>query len=256
MKRRDLIRYGGASVLAAITTTSGYKTSIAQSNSSVSVQWLGHTCFLFRGSGLRILVNPFTTIGCTAGYRLPRVTADLVLISSQLLDEGFVEGLPGNPQILFEPGDYQFRGLQIQGVSMANDRFGGRRFGTNIAWTWNQGGVQILHLGGTAAPIEIEQRILLKVPDLALIPVGGGVKAYNPTEAKQAIEVLNPKIVIPTHYLTAAADLDACDLKPVDEFLRVTRDTPVNRINSDRIVLNRFNLPQQGPVIKVLSYRF
>nr|MDJ0728164.1 MBL fold metallo-hydrolase [Prochloraceae cyanobacterium] len=67
MKRRHLIRYGGASLLAAIATTSGYKRSIAQGNSSVSLQWLGHTCFLFTGGGLRVLVNPFSTIGCTAG---------------------------------------------------------------------------------------------------------------------------------------------------------------------------------------------
>ncbi|MGF1487908.1 MAG: MBL fold metallo-hydrolase [Prochloraceae cyanobacterium] len=256
MKRRDSLRYLGAGLLTAIATVSQNRRSIAQSNSSVSIQWLGHMCFLFTGGGLRILVNPFSKIGCTAGYRLPRVRADLVLISSQLLDEGSVEGLPGNPQILFEPGDYEFRGLKIQGVGIAHDRFGGRRFGTNVAWTWNQGGVKLLHLGGAAAPIEIEQKILLGVPDLALIPVGGGIKAYNPTEAKQAIEALDPKIVIPTQYLTAAADRDACDIEPVERFLEVVPSAPANRIFSDRIVVSRFNLPQQGPVIKILSYKF
>ncbi len=256
MKRRDSIRYGAASLLTAIITASGYRKTSGQNNSSVSVQWLGHTCFLFVGGGLRILVNPFSRIGCTAGYRSPQVKADLVLISSQLLDEGSVEGLPGNPEILFEPGDYEFGGIEFQGISIAHDRQGGRRFGNNVAWTWNQAGVKILHLGGAAAPIGIEQKIPMGVPDLALVPVGGGVKAYNPTEAKQAIDALNPKLVIPTQYLTAAADRNACDIEPVEEFLQLAKGVPVSRINSDRLIVNKFNLPRQGPVIKVLSYKF
>ena len=116
MKRRDLIRYTGASVLATLGTmgTSAFRATLAQSaNQSLSVQWLGHSAFLFSGSGMKILVNPFRTLGCTAGYRLPRVKADLVLISSQLWDEGAAEGLPGNPKVLFEPGVYEINGLKI-----------------------------------------------------------------------------------------------------------------------------------------------
>ena len=257
MERRKLIRYAGASLLATMGSiyASGFQKSVAQSRGSVVVRWLGHTCFLFTGDGLRILVNPFQTIGCTSGYRLPRVEADLVLISSQLLDEGVVDGLPGNPEILFEPGVYDFRGLKVEGIGIAHDREGGRRFGTNVAWNWTQGGVKIAHLGGAAAPIEIEQKILLGAPDVALIPVGGGVKAYNPREAKQAMQVLKPKIVIPTHYLTPAADENACDIVPLEQFLQLNDGIPVSRINSDRLTISKRNLPQQGPVIKVLSYR-
>jgi len=78
MKRRDLIRYTGASVLATLGTmgTSAFRATLAQSaNQSLSVQWLGHSAFLFSGSGMKILVNPFRTLGCTAGYRLPKVKA-------------------------------------------------------------------------------------------------------------------------------------------------------------------------------------
>jgi len=76
------------------------------------MQWLGHTCFVYRCTR-KILVNPFRTLGCTAKYRPPNVAADLVLISSQLLDEGAVEGLPGDPLNL-RAGIYQFNGMQLQ----------------------------------------------------------------------------------------------------------------------------------------------
>jgi L-ascorbate metabolism protein UlaG (beta-lactamase superfamily) len=258
MKRRQLMRYAGAGLITSLGTVfaSGYQSTWAQTSSGVSVQWLGHTCFLFTGNNLRILVNPFRTIGCTAGYRSPKVVADIVMISSQLLDEGETEGLPGNPKILYEPGVYNIGGIQIQGISINHDRVGGQRFGSNLAWKWTQGGVNILHLGGAAAAIAYEQQILFGRPDLLLVPVGGGPKAYNPQEAKQAIATLNPKMVIPTHFRTQAADSKACDILPVDEFLTVMQGTQMGRTDSNTIAIRPSDLPQTGPVIQMLSYRF
>ena len=259
MKRRQLMRYAGAGLLTTMGTViaSEFSPSLAQKPSGgLSVQWLGHTCFLFTGSGLRILVNPFRPIGCTAGYRPPKVAADLVLISSQLLDEGEIEGLPGDPQILYEPGAYKVSGIQLQGISIAHDREGGRRFGSNVAWLWSQSGIKILHLGGAAAPLEIEQKILIGRPDLVLIPVGGGPKAYNPEEAKQAISALNPKMVIPTHYRTQAADSSNCEIVAVDEFLTLMDGMTVRRANSNAIALKSSDLPENGSVVQLLSYNF
>lgn len=258
MKRRHLIRYTGAGLLATAGSLwlSGFNTSSAQTGGSVGVQWLGHTCFLFTGGGLRILVNPFRTLGCTAGYRSPKVAADIVLISSQLFDEGAAENLPGNPKVLYQAGVYEFGNTRFQGIGIPHDRIGGRRFGTNVAWLWQQGGLRILHLGGAAAPIELEQKILIGRPDLALVPVGGSDKAYNAQEAAQAIKTLNPLVAIPTHYRTAAADANACDIEPVEEFLQLSSGATIQRFNSDRTTLSKGSLPDQGPVIKVLSYRF
>ncbi|WP_066375511.1 MULTISPECIES: MBL fold metallo-hydrolase [unclassified Anabaena] len=255
MKRRQFISYAGAGLATAIVPTfASYLPANAQS-SGISVQWLGHTCFLFTGGGLKILVNPFRTVGCTAGYRLPKVAADLVLISSQLLDEGAVDGLPGNPKLVYAPGVYEFQGMRFQGIAIDHDRKGGRQFGINTAWKWQQGGVNILHLGGAAAPISIEQKILMGRPDAVFIPVGGSDKAYNAAEAKQAIAVLNPKLVIPTHYRTQAADANACDIAPLDEFLTLMQGTNVRRSNSDTININPRNLPDNSE-IQVLSYKF
>lgn len=258
MKRRRLIRYAQASLLAGLGTglASRFQSYQAQTNNPLSIEWLGHTCFLFTGGGQRVLVNPFQTLGCTAKYRQPKVTADLVLISSRLLDEGVVEGLPGKPNLLVESGIYQPGGIEIQGIQTDHDRVSGRRFGTNIAWRWTQAGINILHLGGAAAPITLEQKILMGRPDVLLAPVGGSAKAYTPEEAKTAIQILNPKLVIPMHYRTAAAAADACDLVPLDAFLSVMSGTPVRQTQSNSIALNPANLPQNGPVIQTLSYQF
>jgi len=126
MKRRQLIRYVGAGLVTALGTVivSEFQSYQAQTQDSLSVRWLGHTCFLFTGNGLRVLVNPFRTLGCTAGYRSPQVEADLVLVSSQLLDEAAVEEVAGNPRVLSEPGVYQFKGLEVEGIPIDHDRVG------------------------------------------------------------------------------------------------------------------------------------
>jgi L-ascorbate metabolism protein UlaG (beta-lactamase superfamily) len=255
MKRRQFVQFAGASLLTAVGTgvISGFDSAQAQTG-SLSVQYLGHTCFLFTGSGQKILVNPFRSLGCTAGYRVPKVNADLVLISSQLLDEGAIELVPGNPRLLYEAGAYDVGGIKIQGISADHDRVGGKRFGSNVAWRWTQGGVTVLHLGGAAAPVSLEQKILMGSPDVLFVPVGGGPKAYTPEEAKQAINVLNPKLVIPTQYRTQAAK-DQCDLVGLDAFLKLMSGVAVRK-GGDSISIQKADLPKNGMAIQVLSYKF
>ncbi|ELR96824.1 MBL fold metallo-hydrolase [Gloeocapsa sp. PCC 73106] len=249
MKRKTFLSYAGASFLTLVSLP------LTAQTQGLTIQWLGHTSFLFIGDGVRVLVNPFEALGCTAGYRLPKIEADLVLLSSLLLDEGAATDLPGNPQVIYEPGDYQYAGIKFQGVSIPHDREGGRRFGLNVVWRWTLGGINILHMGGAASVLGVEEKILMGTPDLALIPVGGGPKAYNPQEALDAIAVLNPKIVIPTQYLTPAADPLQCELVAVDQFIELAGSMTVQRLDSDTTTLFPQNLPPEGTLIKVFDYQ-
>jgi L-ascorbate metabolism protein UlaG (beta-lactamase superfamily) len=277
MKRRQIIKYAGTTLLAAIGTSSAgaiiaapppkkpnatpakikpRSTTTKPPLNAVTVQWLGHSCFLFSSNGFKVLVNPFQPIGCTAKYRAPQVNADLVLISSYLLDEGFPDNLTGNARILSNPGDYEIKNIKFQGITIPHDRNGGRRFGTNTAWRWQQAGVNILHLGGAAGTIELEQRILMGSPDVLLIPVGGGDKIYNAQEAKQIIDTLKPKLVIPTQYRTPAADPKACDIQPIDKFLEVVQGWETKRLDTDRIAIAPRDLPKDRTVVRVFNYKF
>ncbi|UWU50244.1 MBL fold metallo-hydrolase [Limnospira platensis] len=260
MKRRQFIHLAKTSAIVTLAAGFGARWQVSQaqtpSESNLTIRWLGHTSFLFTGDGLRILVNPFRQIGCTAGFGSPKIETDLVLISSRLLDEGSIDGFPNNPALLHEPGVYQFQGTQIQGIRTIKDRERGRRFGQNVAWLWTQGGIRILHMGALAGPINIEERILMGRPDLLLIPVGGGPKAYTPTEAAAVIASLNPRLVIPTHYKTLAADVNNCDLVPVDNFLDVMTNATIRNVNSNTLTLTRSQLNDDGLTIGVMSYNF
>lgn len=253
MKRRQVMQYAGTGLFLGLGLSMLDRLPAQAQSGAVEIQYLGHTCFLFNGDGQRVLVNPFRPIGCTAGYRAPQVAADVVMISSRMLDEGVVEGLPGTPRILYEPGAYELAGQQIQGIGMDHDDVGGRRFGVNVAWKWTQGGVNLLHLGGAAAPITQEQQILLGRPDVLLLPVGNGPKAFTPEEARSTIQTLNPKMVIPTHYRTTAADEATCDILPLDNFLTLMSGTSVQTVGNSMSVSSA-DLPGSGYVIRVMSY--
>ena len=257
MKRRDLIRYASYGLLGGLVASkfSNAEAVLAQNNSGVTIDWLGHSCFVFRNSQGKILVNPFTPLGCTAGYNQPRPVVDIVMISSRLLDEGSAAGLPNNPQLMIDAGVYNVNNIEFQGIKTLHDRENGRRFGDNIVWKWTQGGVKILHLGGIASEVGIEQKILMGTPDVLLIPVGGTAKTYNAREAIAAIDILNPKVVIPTQYLTSAAKEGECELDNLDEFLQLAQveGYTIERIGGNSITTRQSNLPAEGTVIKVLN---
>jgi L-ascorbate metabolism protein UlaG (beta-lactamase superfamily) len=257
MERRKFVRFAGTSFLATLGggLLSTWQQAQAQ-NAGVTIQWLGHMSFLFTGDGRKILTNPFRPIGCTANYRAPNVNADLVMISSSLFDEGYLQNLPGDPRILAEPGTYNINTLQVQGIQVSHDREGGRRFGENVIWKWNQGGLTLVHMGGAAAPIEVEQQILIGRPDVLMVPVGGGPKAYTAEEAVQAIQTLRPKIIIPTQYLTQAADRENCDITELEDFLKLMPGTPVSRASGDTVSLQPSGLPAEGMRIQVMNYAF
>ena len=274
MKRRQFIQTAGASTLGAIAGFSFLKgdRAVQAQTGSISVEWLGHTCFFISGGGLKVLVNPFKAVGCTKGYKESFPQADIVLITSQLFDEGYVENIKGDPTILWQAGQYSLKNTSFNGISMdhANvDRYRGWRFPTNVAWSWTQGGVNILHLGGAGEEVDIDDFILSGgSPDVLMIPVGGTdayvnespafpPKGYKPQQAVKALDLLKPKVILPTHYLSSAAD-DTCRLSPVDEFLGLIDGemASVTKLSSNRVQLSASSLSKQTKAeVKVFSDR-
>ncbi len=191
----------------------------------VSITSYGHSALLIRGGGATVLLNPFKAVGCAAGLPEPRVSADVILASSRLLDEG---APVATGRFLVSPGSYRVAGLRIEGFAAPHDRLGGRRFGMATLWRWKQGGLEIAHLGGTAAPLKPEDRVLLGKPDVLIIGVGGGAKVYTGAEAAEVVRELQPRRVIPVQYVSGTTPA-SCDQGSVKPFLDAMPGTPVQR---------------------------
>ena len=192
----------------------------------VSVTNYGHSALLIRGGGQSVMVNPFRAVGCAKGLAEPRVNATVTLASSELPDEG---ARMGGGTYLVKPGSYRVGGLKIEGFAAPHDRVGGRRFGQATVWRWQQAGLSFAHLGGTAATLSGEDKVLLGRPDVLIIGVGGGGKVYNAEEAAKVVGELNPRRVIPVQYVNGEAP-SGCDLGGVQPFLDAMSGTKVRKV--------------------------
>ena len=198
---------------------------VASANSGVTITSYGHSALLIRGGGATVLINPFKAVGCAAGLSEPRVSANVILASSRLADEG---AAVASGRLLSAPGSYRVAGLNIEGVAAPHDRYGGRRFGQATLWRWKQGGPEFSHLGGTAAPLSAEDRVLLGNPDVLILGVGGGAKVYDGAEAAAVMRELKPKRVIPVQYVSGTTPKQ-CDQSGIEPFLKAVGTTPVQR---------------------------
>ena len=196
----------------------------------VTITSYGHSALLIRGGGATVLLNPFQAVGCAAGLSEPRVGADVILASSRLRDEG---AAVASGRLLTRPGSYRVAGLQIEGIAAPHDRVGGRRFGMATLWRWKQGGLEIAHLGGTAAALKPEDRVLLGRPDVLVLGVGGGAKVYTGAEAAAVVKELQPRRVIPVQYRNAPASA-GCDVGPLEPFLQAV--APARVVRSGRSI--------------------
>ena len=189
----------------------------------VVIKSFGHSSFLVKGGGHSVLLNPFKAVGCAEGLIEPNVNADIVLASSNLVDEGYWNK---NGVFFVNPGSYLIGGLKLEGFSALHDRDGGRRFGYGTYWQWNQGGLNFVHMAGIAGSLDPQDKLNLGRPDVLFLGVGGGAKIYNAKEAALVLDQINPKIVIPAQYLSSLSSgrrFKNCDQTEIQPFLDATK---------------------------------
>ena len=211
----------------------------------VTITSYGHSALMISGGGARVLLNPFQAVGCAAGLAEPRVSADVILASSQLKDEG---SPVASGRFLVKPGSYRVAGLAIEGIGAPHDRVGGKRFGPSTLWRWRQGGLEFAHLGGTAGTIAPDDAVLLGRPDVLIIGIGGGAKVYDGKEAAAVVRQLQARRVIPVQY-RGGGPTPSCDLSSAQPFLEAMTGATVRRSGGSLTVVPPVG---DGTVIELL----
>lgn len=200
----------------------------------MEIRWLGHACFQIRSqSGLTLLTDPPDR---EVGYPRIEVKADIVTVSHQHFDHNAVALLPGKPKVIEEPGVHQVEGITIKGVSTFHDTAGGRQRGKNIVFVLEVDGVRLCHLGDLGHVLDEAQVAEIGPVDILMVPVGG-YYTIDALAAKQIVEALRPRIVLPMHYKTPVMPDASFPIAPVTAFtqyydqvvekevLEVTQDT-------------------------------
>ncbi len=180
------------------------------------ITWLGHACFKIQDSEVAIVTDPYDQ---SIGFKLPRLTADIVTVSHNHYDHNnvaAVRGTIGEPFVISNPGEYEIKDVFVYGIPLWHDKNEGKERGPNTVYRIEIEGISVVHLGDLGHILTEEQTSTLNGVDILLIPVGG---KYT-IGAREAVEIINeiePRIVIPMHYKIPGLKLD---IDSVDKFLK------------------------------------
>ena len=188
----------------------------------MDISWLGHSCFRIRGSHATVITDPYPP---SLGYSLGKPIARIVTVSHQHPGHSYVQGISDEPRQVTGPGEYEISGVLIIGIATFHDGEKGRKRGSNTAYLMEVDEVSVCHLGDLGHVLTTEQVEELGSVDVLLLPVGG-VSTINAPMAAEVVRQIEPKVVVPMHYKTAALNRE---LEPVERFLK---EMGVKEVNS------------------------
>ncbi len=211
------------------------------------ITWLGQACFKMQNKigpdGITVVTDPFDK---TIGLKPPNFEADIVTVSHDHHDHNNVKALRGRPYVIDSAGEYEIKGVFIEGVESYHDDKHGSARGGNIIYRIDMDNISVTHLGDLGHALDNKQLEKLAGTDILLIPVGG---KYT-IDAKKAMEVVSqiePRIVIPMHYKIKGLKID---IAGVDKFIK---EIGVKPTYEERLKISKRDLPAEDMELVVLS---
>lgn len=201
----------------------------------MEIQFKGESCFTLKNDkGTQIIINPSS--------ELKDISAKIVTISEGPNNSN-IEGIGGNPQILNWPGEYEIDGIAITGIP-TNDN---KKIKENTVFKFLVDHIRVCHMG--SFNIKATGNIIDKIGnvDILIIPVGGE-DSINAEQAKEIIEEIDPRIIIPMNYQNNG---DEAQKGTLQEFLKKMGNTEIQAIDSYRIA--RSQLPDDKSEIIALN---
>jgi L-ascorbate metabolism protein UlaG (beta-lactamase superfamily) len=175
----------------------------------MDITWIGHSCFRLKGPKSTVITDPFPP---TLGLPLGDLEASLITISNTHPNHNNRAGINGSPIVLDGPGEYDVSHVYIKGIQTHSIG------APNTAFLIDIDGLTICHLGDLAEPLSAKHKESLGIIHVLLLPVGGGCTLPVP-QLLDSIRLLEPRVVIPMHYLTEGINVE---LGPLEAFLKET----------------------------------
>lgn len=193
----------------------------------MKIQYLGHSSFLLASSdGLTIVTDPYSP---EVGFRMPEIEADVVTVSHHHFDHDYVKAVGGNPRVIDGAGSYDVKGVHIEGVSSFHDEVGGKKRGANTIFKFSMDGMTVCHFGDIGEPYSKELIEKIRPADVILIPVGGNY-TINAKTAKDYVNGVDPKVVIPMHYRVKGGKIDIGNLEQFTDLFDNVVDDGVSQV--------------------------
>lgn len=178
----------------------------------MQITWLGHSCFKIQSKDISVITDPYQP---TIGLKLPpRLSADIVTSSHDHDDHNNTAAISGNPFIINHPGEYEIKGVFIQGIPSWHDEKNGSERGAITIFLMTMEDIKIAHLGDQGTLLTDDQLEKLEGVDILFVPVGG-IYTVDGKKAAEVVNQIEPRIVIPMHYAIPGLKIK---LQSIDKF--------------------------------------
>ncbi|MBI2872875.1 MAG: MBL fold metallo-hydrolase [Chloroflexi bacterium] len=204
----------------------------------MEITWLGHACFLLRGSSATVLTDPFPD---SLGLSMGATTAAVVTVSNSHPNHSAVQGVQGRPLVLNGPGEYEVSGVYVRGVGtpLMPDADGTHR---NTMFIIEVDDVVLCHVGDLSVPLVSRQLEKLTTCDVLFLPVGG--RCTLPMDrVGEMVNTIEPRLVVPMHYAIPGLTVE---LDPVEKFLQEMGHKEAEPL--PRLTVTRSSLPAERRV--------
>ena len=216
----------------------------------MNIIWHGHAFFQIinnRGKEekLSIAIDPFSE---EIGLRVHSVQADILLIKHDHYDHNNTKAVKGNPFLIQGPGEYEIKGVFVQGIAAYHDKTRGKERGGVTIYTIDTEGIRLCHLGDFGqkelTPDQVEK---IGDCDILMIPVGG-VYTISGQEASRVISQIEPRIAIPMHYQLPKLK---SKLENLDKFLKAMGQKGITP--QPKLYIKKKDLTEEGTKVIVLN---
>jgi L-ascorbate metabolism protein UlaG (beta-lactamase superfamily) len=187
------------------------------------VEWYGQSAFRLRAGRTTVFIDPFGDLSAPASpgleWNYPAITgveADLVLITHEHRDHSAAEMVGGSPAVLRSTaGRLESPIGEVLAIASEHDDAAGTERGPNTIFVFELDGARVCHFGDFGQrTLRDEQAAAIGMPDLLILPVGGG-PTIDGDQAAAIAGRLQARWVVPMHYRTPRVNF----LEPVDAFL-------------------------------------
>lgn len=212
------------------------------------ITWLGQSAFKLQdkisSDGITVVTDPY---GKETGLKMPSFEANIITISHDHADHNNVEVLKGSPFVIDCAGEYDTKGILIEGIDSYHDEEEGKLRGGNIIYRIEIDDISIVHLGDLGHVLSNEQLEKLVGTDILMVPVGGKFTL----DAKKAVEVISqiePRIVIPMHY-----KVDGLAYEDFDSIEKFIKEIGIEPSREEKLKITKKDLPQEEMELVILS---
>lgn len=198
------------------------------------ISWLGLSAFKIETKEAVLVTDPFSP---RVAKKPLRAKADVVTVSNPLSDvHNHLSGIQGTPFVIDHPGEFEVKGVFIQGLPVA----GGET--ERVLYTMDIEGMRLAHLGSVRKG-ELAATVMEKMNgvDVLFLPVGGG-DALDAEAAAALLHDIEPRIVVPMQFAQEGVKVDG-KLAPVSAFLKELGSSSVKPV--DRVSLKKRDLTNE-----------